>query len=227
MQPGSATPHSAHLAGYSFSDRLCCLSEPNSARAEVFSTLRNHVLSAHLRLGRRSLAFCSATENVGCSFTAANLAVAISQAGVKTLLIDGNLRRPALHEYFQPEQGNVPGLLQALSGPDLPLSHFTQAEVLPNLSLLLAGGVDESPQALLAGTRFRRLVDAALRDFDLTLIDTPSADIGDDGRRTASLMRYTMVVLRREKSRLADVRRLITSLNDSGAQVIGTFLNDF
>ena len=92
---------------------------PADPRAEAIRALRTHVMAQHINLGRRALAVCAPNANVGCSFVAANLAVSLSQIGVNTLLIDGDLRRPMLDVLIRPPQPTR-GLAQCLQSPDKP-----------------------------------------------------------------------------------------------------------
>ncbi|NJR77847.1 CpsD/CapB family tyrosine-protein kinase [Sphingomonas corticis] len=201
------------------------LSEPTGARAESVRVLRTHLIAQHLRDGRRSLAVCAPAVGAGCSYIAANLAVGLAQTGVKTLLIDGNMRGPGLENYFRPSAG-APGLYDCLSRDDLAVREAIHEDVVPGLSLLFAGQAAPEAQELLGAAGFKALVDACVRDYDLTLIDTPPANSYADARRIASVMRYAMVVARRDKSYVRDVRTLIDELTSDRVRVVGTYLND-
>ncbi len=79
---------------------LVTLSSQASETAEAIRGLRTHIMARHVREGHRALAICAASEGVGCSFVAANLAVSLSQIGVNTLLIDANMRKPSIATMF-------------------------------------------------------------------------------------------------------------------------------
>src|SRR5436190_5821478 len=115
-RPMSVVP----IAGedYEFSPALLTINAPNDAAAEAIRALRTHVMAQHIQLGRRALAVCGTAAEAGCTFIAANLAVALSQIGVKTLLIDGDLRRPSLQRYItSPKSG--PGLAPFLASDEV------------------------------------------------------------------------------------------------------------
>src|ERR1700679_4371963 len=105
-------------------------SEPFGVRAEAIRALRTHLLAQHLAGGRRALAVCGPTAGVGVSFVAANLAVALSQVGVNTLLVDANLREPGLERLIRPP-GPPVGLAQKLAD-NTPYDEFVDARVMPN-----------------------------------------------------------------------------------------------
>jgi len=178
----------------------------------------------HIQAGRRALAVCAPTAKTGCTFVSVNLAVALSQIGVKTLLIDGNLRRPAIGKVFKRSVA-ANGLQQCLTTPDVSFSEFTEPDVLPGLSVLFAGVATVNPLELLAGKRFGELVDFCLRNYDATIVDAPPADRSADAMRIGSVISYCLVVARRNRSFVNDVRVLADSLKGAGAQVIGTVFN--
>lgn len=213
------------VAGALVSADLHLLSEPAGLRAESIRVLRTHLAAQHLRDGRRSLAVCAPAADVGCSYVAANLAVGLAQTGVKTLLIDGNLRAPGLARLFGAGEA-VPGLADCLADADLPLRDALHEEIVPGLSLLFAGRVGADAQELLGGAGFKALIDACVRDYDLTLIDTPPANAFADARRIASVMRYAMIVTQRDRTYVRDVRTLVDELRADRVRVVGTYLND-
>src|ERR1700722_18828236 len=79
---------------------LITLSDQSAHASEAIRQLRTHVMARHVQQGHRALAICAATQGVGCTFVAANLAVALSQIGLNTLLIDANMRRPGVADRF-------------------------------------------------------------------------------------------------------------------------------
>src|SRR5206468_2981977 len=119
------------------------------------------------------------TAEVGCTFVAANLAVSLSQIGLNTLLIDANMRRPGLDALIPPPT-RVSGLSQCLASVDPNVGDYMQVDILPNLSVMYAGGATSHAHDLLAGDRFRNLIDYCRRDFDVTLVDTPPANRSSD-----------------------------------------------
>jgi protein-tyrosine kinase len=171
------------------------------------------------------LAFCSAAKGAGCSFLATNLAVSLAQIGIKTLLIDGDLREPSVQKFVEPTV-STGGLVQCLSSTDEHPYDLIHPEVLPNLSILFSGGVAENAQELLGSETFKDLVDRCLRDFEFTVIDTPPTNICADARRISTVVGYGVVVAKRNVSYFADVATLAAQLQEDGAKVVGTVLNE-
>jgi capsular exopolysaccharide synthesis family protein len=210
---------------YVFDGSLVTLSDPFNAPAEAIRALRTHIMAQHVNEGRRALAVCAASAGVGCTFVAANLAVALSQIGVKTLLIDGDLRNSGLDSVIRPPSPRA-GLRQCLSSSDHDFGAYVEADVLPNLSIMYSGGVASQPQELLASDQFTGLMDYCLRDFDATIVDTPPANSCSDARRISTVAGYSIIVARRNKSLVNDVRTLARQLAGDHARVVGTILNE-
>lgn len=226
MQAPAVEASPTGAPSYVLSRSLVTVSEPKSGPAEAIRALRTHVMAQHIEAGRRALAVVAPSAETGSTYITANLAVAMSQAGMKTLLIDGNLREPGLEAVIRPS-GPVPGLAQCLAAEEEDYAGYIENEVMPNLSVMYAGGVPANPQELLAGDRFEALMNVCLRDFDLTIMDTPPANSCSDARRICSVLGYSMVVTRRDWTRVNDVKTLMDQLQSDGAKVIGTVLNDF
>jgi protein-tyrosine kinase len=209
---------------FDFAPTVVMITEPQGARAEAIRALRTNVMARHVDEGRRALAICAASPDVGCTFIAANLAVALSQSGLKTLLIDADMRRPGIDRMIRPS-GNPPGLQQHLGATSLTLGDVVQEDVAPNLSVVFAGGVAPNPQELLAGERFAAMMDRCLRDYDVTIVDTPPANSCADARRVSTVVGYSLVVALRDESRVSDVGTLVSQLREERGRVIGTVLS--
>jgi protein-tyrosine kinase len=203
---------------------LITLTDKSAETAEAIRALRTHIMARHVQQGHRALAICAASEGVGCTFVAANLAVALSQIGVNTLLIDADMRRPSLTEVFNSSASKA-DLSKALSS-DINFNDCIETDILPCLSVLFSNGPVAEAQELLAGTRFEALMNYCLREFDATIVDTPPANRYSDVRRVSTVVGYSLIVTRRNQSLINDVKTLTEQLRGDQAEVIGTVLNE-
>jgi protein-tyrosine kinase len=219
--PSPAVANAAHT----FSPSLVTLSRPQERPAEAIRALRTYVMTHHVQEGRRALAVCAASPGVGCTFTATNLAVALSQIGVKTLLIDANLRTPGVDALIQPPTPRD-GLRQCLGSYDLSFNDGIETDVLSNLSVMYSGDVAPNPQELLANHRFKELMEFCLRDYEATIVDTPPANSCSDARRVSTVVGYSLLVARINKSYVDDLKTLTAQLQGDHARVVGTVLNE-
>lgn len=220
----AAGPKTAERS-FVLTEHLLAATRPGSIQAESFRALRSNLLSQHVSRGRRALTICSPRAEAGCSFVAANLAYVMAQAGVNTLLIDGNLREPGAHQFIASEQYGA-GLGECLADDTLPLASAIR-RVQPSLSVLYAGSAGVAAADRLGSSVFRSLIAQCLRDFDLTIVDTPPSSLSADARRIAAITHYALVVTRRDQTFVKDVRVLLDELAADGAEAIGTYLNDF
>ena len=187
---------------------------------EVASQLIVH----EIEQGRRGVAICGASRSVGVTFTSINLAIAIAQTGIDTLLIDANLSNPAVCRAFNAPD-KTRGLQQILRSESLALSELVEDSHVPNLSILHAGGAATDASELLASASFERTVRGCLRDFAYTIIDTPAANRTSDCRRIVNVVGYALLVARRNITFVDDVSILESEIIEDGGSVIGTILN--
>jgi protein-tyrosine kinase len=203
---------------------IVTLSGQESRAAEAIRALRTHIMARHVSEGHRALAVCSATEGSGCTFVASNLAVALSQIGVNTLLLDADLRSPAIYNVFKCNSTKS-DLRAALSSP-VSFNDCIERSILPNLSILFSSGPARDAQELIAGLRFKDLLDFCLREFDATIVDTPPANKYSDCRRISTAVGYSLIVAKRNKSHVNDIKALAEHIRGDHAVVIGTVLNE-
>ena len=225
VSKGGGAAQAPLKASYSFSPEVVMITEPRGVRAEAVRALRTHIMAQHVDDGRRGLAVCAASLGVGATFVAVNLAVALAQIGVKVLLIDGDLRRSQIDDFIHTSNA-VSGLQQCLQGDDLDILSTIQPDVIENLSVMFAGGVPSNAQELLASDRFADLIDRCLRDYDLTIIDTPPANLCADSRRISTVAGYSLIVAKRHESFVDDIKALSAQLIEDRAHVVGTVMNE-
>jgi capsular exopolysaccharide synthesis family protein len=204
------------------SSELIVLSDPDSTAAESIRQLRTRLVAQHAERGRRLLALCSPGIDSGCTFIAANLAVSFAQIGTRVLLINADLRGSGLDRLF-PELSSQPGLVELLtSGAKNPHAGY---EILPSLWVMPSGGRSSNAQELLSTPRFEIFLNEAVREFDLTIIDTPPANLYADAHRIATVAGYCTIVARKHKTYVADVAELSRQLQADRVTVVGTILN--
>lgn len=202
------------------------LSDPLGPAAEAIGALRTRIQSQHLHSGRRALAICGPSPDVGATFVAVNLAVSLSQIGVKTLLIDSNLRDPSIQNYFDVLDPDG-GLSTSLATPEASALDYIQEGVLPNLDILFAGPPSDRVQELIAGEPFADLVNGCMRDYAMTIMDTPAANRCADGLRISTVGGFSLVVARKNRTLVSDIRTLADQLRRERVEVVGSVLNAY
>ena len=160
----------------------------------------------------------------GKTYLVANLAIAFSQLGERTLVIDADVRTPRLHRLFNVP--GEPGLSKVLAGHASVGEAVRAVARLPCLHVLPGGGVPPNPLELLQRRSFTGLLHDMVDSFEHVLIDTPAASRGADCRVIASRCGGVIVLARRNRTRFEALEGLLASLSRGPAAVAGVVMND-
>ena len=193
-----------------------------SAFDESIRTLRNTILLSDLEGRLRSIAIVSAVPGEGKSTLAAHLAIANAEVGKKTLLVDGDLRRPSLSSKFgvHPREGLSTVLNGELNWKDFVLP----IEGKPALSLLPAGAGSHRASDLI-GARISSLLDEFAKEYDLVILDAPPLLGFAESLEMASAADGVLVTAIAGKTRRRAVAEVVGSLRRVHANVAGVILN--
>jgi succinoglycan biosynthesis transport protein ExoP len=166
---------------------------------------------------QRLLPVVSAESGEGRTRLALDLARKLAASGVRTLLVDGDLRSPGLHRALR--LPNRQGLADFLAGRDV-----KPTQCADNLAVLVAGGTPAEPLEALASPRLRPLLSAAATRFGAIVIDTPAARRGPDLQIFAALAGGALVL--HGGAGQPALERLRRSLQACAAQVVGILRRD-
>ena len=178
-------------------------------------------------IGSRVLLVTSPHPKCGKSITTANLAVSLAEGGQRVLLIDGDLRRPALAQFFGVP--NTYGLTNALDEDERadPRS-LIRPTGFPGVSILTSGSIKgSSVSKLLHSSRLVSVIDAARNGFDFIFIDAPPLLGITDARILGKFSDGVIFICRAGHTsvdELAEARRLLAA---DGTHIVGTILNDY
>jgi polysaccharide biosynthesis transport protein len=194
----------------------------NTALAEAFHELRTSVLLSTAKHPPKTLLVTSAKGGEGKTTVAANLAVSLAQLGEKVLLIDADLRRPSLHNFFGVP--NTSGLVNFLTGnPDWRslLSHPAPI----GLSVLPSGPIPPNPADLLSSEYMPALVREASKEYKFIVLDSPPLLNLADSRILATLVDGVILVVGGGITPRELVHRAYASAVDAGSHVLGATIN--
>jgi tyrosine-protein kinase Etk/Wzc len=161
---------------------------------------------------------------IGKSFLSANLSTLLATGGKRVLLIDGDLRRGHLNQYFGLPRGA--GLAEVLAGA-LPLEETVHREVLPNLDVLQCGHHPHDPAELLLSSNFRATINAASEQYDIVLLDAPAILAVSDTATMAPVADSIFLVARFADTRAGEISESVKRLAQTGSKVEGILLNGF
>ncbi len=190
---------------------------------ESIRTLRNSILLGNFDRCYRSLLVTSAAPGEGKTTTAANLAAAHAEQGRRTLLIDGDLRRPSVHRNFN--LPSVIGLSNALLGEIPWREAVIEAEAIPGLFILPAGPPSRHASDLV-GRGLVELLAEASAEFDLVMLDAPPLLGFAEPLQMATAVDGVLVVARAGQTSRKAVATVLATLNRLRAKVVGVVLNE-
>ena len=207
------------------SRELIAAHQPASEPVEQLRVLRSQLMLRWFEAGpdRRSLAVVSACPKEGRSYIAANLAIAFSQLGERTLLIDADMRSPRQQYLFN--LGHGAGLSDMLAGR-AGAEAVVGIAALQDLSVLPAGATPPNPQELLGRQEFARLLHALGEDFSVIIIDTPAASRCADAHTVAVRAGAALMVARQNASSVPQMAQFTKGLREFGVTLVGSVLND-
>jgi receptor protein-tyrosine kinase len=201
---------------------LSVAADPHGAQAEVFRDLRAQIMLRPGGMRPAALAVVSPDGGDGRTHVAANLAVAFSQLGLRTVLVDADLRAPRLHRLFG--LAPAPGLVAMLADRQLHGALDTPA-ALPGLHVLQVGTRPPNPLELLQRPPFAGLIAELVRKFDRVIVDTPAACGGADARVIAATCGQALLVGRRHHTAARRAGALLDGLRRERVDVVGVALN--
>jgi polysaccharide biosynthesis transport protein len=204
---------------------MVLLSQPGSETSEGFRRLRAALSSAPGRSGPTTILFTSAKPGEGRSFCAMNYAASLAMQGMRTLLLDADMRRPGLSLQHLRSQDGKFGLSDYLTGAAEP-AKTCYPTTLPNLYLLSSGNLQANAVELLSGTRFPALLDEAHRWFDCVVIDTPPVLSSSDTLAIARYADRVCLVVSERASERRELRRAADLIRSSGGNLAGFIWNE-
>jgi succinoglycan biosynthesis transport protein ExoP len=173
----------------------------------------------------RTMLVTSAMKAAGKTTVTYNLGVAFAQKGSRVLLIDGNLRNPALHRLFSSQVG--PGLSEACRTPGASeISGIIQHPSLPTLSLLPAGEQPELPTELFESPGFDAVLRRLSSLYDYVLIDSPPILAVTDASIIATKVSAITAVVRSRNTTRPILSALAQAMQRTHAPILSFVLND-
>jgi succinoglycan biosynthesis transport protein ExoP len=190
--------------------------------SESFRGIRTNILFSSADSGSKSVVITSTGPGEGKSVVSANIAMSLALAGQRVLLIDGDLRRPKIHELFG--IGLEPGLSNMMVG-DAKASEVVRKTLTPNLWLMSAGKNPPNPAELLGSRRFKDFLNSLSEHFDWVIIDSPPVMAVTDASVIAHSATGVIFVVGAEMTNQDAARTALEHLDAVKARYIGGILN--
>ncbi|HYP15149.1 MAG TPA: polysaccharide biosynthesis tyrosine autokinase [Bryobacteraceae bacterium] len=190
---------------------------------ESVRTLRNAILLADFDRRVKTILVTSASPAEGKSTTAAHLALAHAQQGKRTLLVDGDLRRPSIHRKFNftPTAGLANVLLEEVEWQQV-LVNF---EGIPSLDIMPAGPPSRRASELM-GSGITRFLDTVSSEYDLIIVDAPPMLGFSEPLQMATCADGVLIVARAGETNRKAISSVVTTLQRLRVNVLGLVLNE-
>jgi capsular exopolysaccharide synthesis family protein len=190
--------------------------------AEALRRIRTAVQFSTADEGCRIVLVTSTQPTEGKTLIAANLAIALSQAGQRVLLIDADMRKPRQHELLNVKQ--APGLSNLLVG-DAKANDAMRRTSSKHLWMMPSGPHPPNPAELLGSARFRSLLGSLGDHFDWVILDSPPVMAVTDAAVIGHLTTGVVYVVGSEQVNRHVARNAIDQLRSSKATILGAILN--
>ncbi|TEU19434.1 MAG: polysaccharide biosynthesis tyrosine autokinase [Anaerolineales bacterium] len=205
-------------------DHLITVADPRSPVSEAYRTLRTNLDFSSLDKPIKTMLVTSTGPDEGKSTVLANLAVATAQTGRKVILVDCDLRRPALHNVFNLKKDV--GLTTMVVDDAAMESPPLQDTGVEGLQIVSSGPLPPNPSELLGSRRMEEIIAALLERADVVLFDAPPVVAVTDAAVLATKVDGVLLVInaggtKRDYARVAKAR-----LEKVNANLLGAVLNN-
>jgi len=192
--------------------------------AEAYRTIRTAVFFGVPKGKAKTILITSPNAGDGKTTLVSNLAIAMAQAGQKTLILDADFRKPMQHNIFEFENGK--GLSSVFAGA-ISLEEAIQASPVKELDVLSCGPEVPNPSEILNSDIFAETLKEELsKRYDRIIIDSPPVGLVADSQILAAICDITLLVLRAEKSTRRHSQQARDVLLSVGGRLLGAVVND-
>lgn len=195
--------------------------KPKSIVSEKLRGIRSNIMFSNAEEIKNVL-ITSEKPVVGKSIVSANIAITYAQAGYKTLIIDGDMRKPTQHYHFQ--ESNYDGLSNLIIG-NSDCDKAIRSTRVENLDLLTAGPVPPNPSELIASKHFKKIFEDLQKQYDFILIDTPPIISVTDAQVFLQYVPNCVLIIDAQKNNRNEVKKAKQLVEQADGHVIGAVLN--
>ncbi len=198
--------------------------QPRSPVSEAFRTLRTNVQYASVDRPLRTLLITSPDPGEGKTTIAVNLALVLAQSGRRVILIDADLRRPAIHRQFR--LPNKMGLSTLFFQSEVKLDGILQLTRIPNLSLITSGDLPPNPSELLGSQKMHLILEKTQALADVVIIDTPPTLAVTDASVLMQVVDGALLIIQPGVTRMGTAMGAIEQFQRVGSKILGVVFNN-
>lgn len=202
--------------------KLIVNENPKSPISEAYRTIRTNIQFTSIDDDIKIITVTSAMAGEGKTTTIANLATAFAQTGKSVVLVDADLRKPAVHKMF--DLPNLRGLTNAVIH-DQPITDLVCDTNVENLKVLPAGPIPPNPSELLGSKSMKNLIANLSEAYDYVFIDAPPVAIVTDAAIIANMSHGVILVSVSGKTEIKNLQYAKKLLNNANANILGVVIN--
>ena len=203
---------------------LITIKEPKSPISESYRGIRTSIQFSNLDKKIKVINVTSSKEREGKSTVLSNLATTFANLEKKVLILDGNLRNPAVNKIF--EVSNDYGLTNVLL-EEKSFEECVHCTDTKNLHVLTCGTIPPNPSELLASNKMTEFISKLKENYDYIFIDTPAIGVVTDAEIVSTYSDGCIFIVGAKKAEIETVKISIDKLENLGANILGGILNKF
>lgn len=202
--------------------RLITNFNPKDPIVETYRGLRTNLQFSEVDKKLKSMVITSSSPQEGKTVTAANLALAYSEVGLKTVLVDTDLRKPKQHLLFNCSR--EPGLMEFLVG-DKSLQDICHAVKDSTLKVVPSGKIPPNPTQILTSQKMENFIQKMEEEFDMVIFDSPPLAAVTDPVLIARKVGGVVLVVRFQFTDLNVAMNSVEVLRKAHSNLLGVVLN--
>jgi capsular exopolysaccharide synthesis family protein len=211
------------IEGKQYQDKIIASQNPFSPVLEAYRMIRSNIQFMSVDRPAKIIMVTSPTLGEGKSTTVANLGVVMAQAGLKTIIVDADLRQPVQDQIFQVP--NVNGLTDLLCAPELEVQNHLKNTTVENLQLITCGILPPNPSELLGSQRMGQVLADLHKLADVIIFDSSPVVAAADAAVLSNRMDGVVLVTMAGKTRREVAKQAVLILQQAGANFFGGILN--
>ncbi|MCP5456189.1 MAG: polysaccharide biosynthesis tyrosine autokinase [Thermotogae bacterium] len=204
---------------------LIVFNKPTSPVSESYKLLSTNINFTSAK-APKVITVTSSGPSEGKSILSSNIAVSYAQNGLKTVLIDCDMRKPRIEKVFKIEKSKF-GIVNYILR-DVPIERLIVSPLaeLENFDVIPVGPVPPNPTALLTSPKFEQLINQLKEKYDKIVIDLPPILAAADALIASKQADGLVLVVRANQTKKPSLKIAVDNINTSGTKLIGTVVND-
>ena len=213
------------ISGVDNESKLAVIQDYLSSTSEVFRLIGGN-LQLYNKVGnQKTFIVTSPNQSEGKSLITASLGTVLAQSGLSTIIVDANLRRPAVHELFHVE--NKKGLIDIISQEKFSIEDYLRDTQVENLRILSIGKTELNPSGLLMEHKVRQIISSLKKQADVILFDSSSVLDNADAMFLSTQMDGVLLIAASKRTKKDQLSKSIQNLEIAGANISGIVFNKY